>query len=61
MLVTFPETGAHTAEAANVYLTERGFLTRWLPNQGLGHALRISIGTDEETQAVIGALRAFLS
>jgi histidinol-phosphate aminotransferase len=61
VLVTFPETGAHTAEAANAYLTERGFLTRWLPNQGLGHALRISIGTDEETQAVIGALRAFLS
>ena len=60
VLVTFPETGTHTAEAANTYLTERGFLTRWLPNQGLGHALRISIGTDQETQAVIGALRAFL-
>ncbi len=61
VLVTFPEAGPHTAEAANAYLTERGFLTRWLPNQGLGNALRISIGTDEETQAVIAALRAFLA
>ena len=61
VLVEFPESGAHTAAAANDYLSERGILTRWLPGQGLPNALRISVGTEAETRAVIDALRAFLS
>lgn len=59
VLVTFPEGGPLTAEHANRYLTERGILTRWLPNQDLAHALRITVGTEEETEEVIAALQAF--
>ncbi|MEO0499366.1 MAG: histidinol-phosphate transaminase [Pseudomonadota bacterium] len=61
LLVEFPEGGDKTAEAANRYLTERGILTRWLPKQDLAHALRISIGTPEETGIVIGALQDFVA
>ena len=59
VLATFPETGDHTAEAANAFLSERGILVRWLPQMGLGHALRIGVGTTEETGELIEALRAF--
>jgi len=35
----------------------QGIIVRWLPNQGLGHALRISIGNEEETRFFASALR----
>lgn len=60
ILVTFPNDGPVTAEAANRFLTAEGYLTRWLPKQGLGHGLRISIGTEEETRGVADALRRFV-
>ena len=60
ILVTFDDGGAITAEAANKFLTAEGYLTRWLPKQGLGHGLRISIGTEEETRGVADALRRFV-
>ena len=49
--------GALTAEAAYKGLMDAGFIVRWLPNQGLGHGLRITIGTEEETRGVAAALR----
>lgn len=49
--------GALTAEAAYRGLMERGYITRWLPGQGLAQGLRISIGTEEETRGVAAALR----
>jgi len=60
ILVTFPDEGSVTAEAANGFLTGEGYLTRWLPKQGLGNGLRISIGTEEETRGVADALRRFV-
>jgi histidinol-phosphate aminotransferase len=30
---------------------------RWLPNQGLAHGLRITIGTEDEIKAVAAGLR----
>lgn len=60
ILVTFAGEGSVTAEAANSFLTAEGYLTRWLPKQGLGHGLRISIGTEEETRGVADALRRFV-
>lgn len=56
VLMTCPETGPLTAEAIYGGLTERGFIVRWLPSQGLPNALRISVGTEEETSGVIQAL-----
>jgi histidinol-phosphate aminotransferase len=55
LLVLFE--GRVTAEAAYTQLMERGFIVRWLPGQGLGHGLRISVGTEEQTKGLIVALR----
>lgn len=49
--------GELTAETAYQGLMEAGYIVRWLPGQGLPHGLRITIGTAEETQGVIAALR----
>ncbi len=60
LLVTFPDTGPLTAEAANNALMTDGIIVRWLPGQGLPHALRITIGTEAETRAVGASLRRFV-
>ncbi len=49
--------GELSAEAAYRGLMEHGYIARWLPGQGLGHALRITIGTEEEMRGVAAALR----
>jgi histidinol-phosphate aminotransferase len=49
--------GRLTAEAALKGLMADGYATRWLPGQGLPHALRITIGTQEQTRAVAAILR----
>jgi histidinol-phosphate aminotransferase len=53
--------GALTAEAAYEGLMERGYITRWLPGQGLAHGLRITIGTEEETRGVAAALEELVA
>ena len=55
VLVVFE--GALTAETAYRGLMDAGYIVRWLPGQGLPQALRITIGTAEETRGVIAALR----
>jgi histidinol-phosphate aminotransferase len=49
--------GRLTAEAAFNGLAERGYITRWLPNQGLPHGLRITIGTAEQMDDIMAGLR----
>ena len=49
--------GALTAEAAYKGLMEAGYIVRWLPGQGLPHALRITIGTEPEITGLAAALR----
>lgn len=49
--------GRLTAEAAYEGLMERGYIVRWLPGQGLPHALRITIGAAEEMDEISDALR----
>lgn len=48
--------GALTAEAALSALEQGGFAVRHLPGQGLGHALRITVGTAEQMEAVAAIL-----
>ena len=55
LLVLFE--GRVTAGEAYTQLMERGFIVRWLPGQGLGHALRMSIGTEEQMLGLVRALR----
>ncbi len=49
--------GNLTAEAAYKGLAARGYITRWLPGQGLPQGLRITIGTAEQMDAIAAALR----
>ncbi|MCJ2186679.1 histidinol-phosphate transaminase [Novosphingobium beihaiensis] len=49
--------GRLTAETAFEGLAERGYIVRWLPNQGLPHGLRITIGHAHDMDAIAGALR----
>lgn len=49
--------GSITAEQTYKGLMDQGYIVRWLPGQGLPHALRITIGTEEETRGVAAALR----
>lgn len=49
--------GQLTAERAYHGLMDAGYIVRWLPSQGLGHALRITIGTEDEVKGVVAALR----
>lgn len=49
--------GALSGEAAYNGLAAQGFIVRWLPGQGLGHGLRITIGTAEQMDAIAAVLR----
>lgn len=49
--------GKLTAEAAYNGLAERGYITRWLPGQGLPHGLRVTIGEEAQMRDVAAALR----
>ena len=49
--------GALTGQAAYVGLAGRGFITRWLPGQGLPNCLRITIGTPAQMAHVAAILR----
>lgn len=49
--------GKLTGEAAYKGLAERGYITRWLPGQGLPHGVRITIGTRKQMDAIAAALR----
>ncbi len=48
--------GALTAEEAYNGLAERGYITRWLPGQGLPHGLRITIGNQAQMDEVASAI-----
>lgn len=49
--------GKLSAEAAYNGLMEYGYITRWLPGQGLPQALRITIGTAAQMDEIAAALR----
>jgi histidinol-phosphate aminotransferase len=49
--------GKLTGEAAYNGLAERGYITRWLPGQGLPHGLRITVGTAEQMDAIAAGIR----
>ncbi len=60
LLVEFPSDLKHNAEAANHHLMNDGYVVRWLPGQGLGACLRITIGSETEMHGLMDSLRAFL-
>jgi histidinol-phosphate aminotransferase len=52
--------GKCSAETAYQGLMEAGYIVRWLPGQGLGHGLRITIGSEDENRGLMTALREIL-
>jgi histidinol-phosphate aminotransferase len=52
--------GAVSAELADQELMDAGYVVRRLAGQGLGHALRITIGTEDENRGSMAALRVIL-
>lgn len=55
LLIEF--SGPLSAEAAYKGLADRGYITRWLPGQGLPQCLRITIGTAGQMDDIIAALQ----
>ncbi len=53
--------GATTAEQAYQALMDAGYATRWLPNQGLPHGLRITIGTEAHMRDIAARVRALVT
>ena len=59
ILIHFPTEKGKTAADADAFLTRRGLVLRALPNYGLPHALRMTIGPEEANRLVVEALRDF--
>jgi histidinol-phosphate aminotransferase len=59
ILIHFPTEKGMTATEADAFLTRRGLVLRALPNYGLPHALRMTIGPEEANRLVVEALRDF--
>ena len=59
LLVLFE--GAVSAETVYNRLMDAGYIVRWLPGQGLPNALRMTIGTEDETRGLAAAIRAALA
>ena len=57
VLIHFPE---GQAEAADAWLTERGYVLRRVAGYGLPHALRMTIGSQEANRGTVAALAEFL-
>jgi len=59
VLIHFPK-GAKGASAADEHLKSRGIILRRVAGYGLPDALRMTLGTAEENEAVLAALREFM-
>lgn len=60
VLVRFPKQSGRDADAADACLRGRGIIARKIAAYGLGDSLRITVGLEEENQAVVDTLRAFM-
>lgn len=61
VLVHFDGSGARTAAEADAFLINEGIIVRRMEAYGLPDALRISIGTQSDNEAVVSALTRFLN
>ncbi len=61
VLLRFPGENGHDAVAALGWLKERGILVRGMAAYDLPDCLRVTIGTEAETRAVVAALAEFVS
>ena len=61
VLLRFPGENGHDAVTALGWLKERGILVRGMAAYGLPDCLRVTIGTEAETRAVVAALAEFVA
>ena len=61
LLLRFPEGGGHDSKAADMFLTSRGILARNVDTYHLLDCLRVSIGRDDEMDALLSALKEFMA
>jgi histidinol-phosphate aminotransferase len=59
VLIHFDAAGK-SAEAADVFLSQRGFILRRVTGYGFPNALRLTIGTEEANNGVVSALAEFM-
>ncbi|HVW56331.1 MAG TPA: histidinol-phosphate transaminase [Rhizobiaceae bacterium] len=59
LLIHFPG-GKHSAEAADKYLLDRGYILRRVAAYGFPNALRMTVGSEEANRGVVAVLAAFL-
>jgi histidinol-phosphate aminotransferase len=60
VLIHFPRTKGGDAAAADDFLKRRGVITRRMERYGLGQALRVTIGREDEMRAFVAALADFV-
>lgn len=56
ILIHFPHDAGRTAKDADQFLKSRGILVRMVASYGLGHCLRLTVGTEDENRRVVAAL-----
>ncbi len=61
VLAHFPETGGKTAEAADSFLTSRGYILRRVSAYGFPNALRLTVGSEEANRGVVAVLAEFMA
>ncbi len=60
VLAGFPRTAGKSASEAEAFLASRGLIVRGVANYGLPDHLRITIGLEEHSRAVVDILSEFL-
>lgn len=60
ILIHFPGSSDRSANRADAFLTERGFVLRAVGGYGFPNALRMTIGTEEANRGVVRALGEFM-
>ena len=61
LLLRFPEGEDHDSRAADIFLANRGILVRNVDSYHLPDCLRVSIGRDDEMDALLSALKEFMA
>ncbi|MGD9671749.1 MAG: histidinol-phosphate transaminase [Hyphomicrobiaceae bacterium] len=59
ILIHFQRETGRTAKDADQFLKSKGIILRMVGSYGLGHCLRMTVGTEEENRRVVAALAEF--
>lgn len=60
ILIHFPRTVGQSAKDADAHLKSKGIILRMVGSYGLGHCLRLTVGSEDENRRVVAALAEFV-